>query len=219
MVGYIKESKGGDFTPTPEGQHTMICVSIIDLGTQETEFNGEKKSQRKISIGWEVQGERTVVNNESVPLIHRERYTWSFHEKANLRKHLEAWRGKKFVEQDFRGPPNGFHIKNVLGVPCIAQIMHEASSNGKTYANISSLMRHPSGPNDRPTPETTPVFFDLDNFDNAVYMALPDYWREVISKSQEYQNITSAGHVNNGYHYQSGYQQGHATPYEDEIGF
>ena len=33
MVGYITESTGGDFAPTPEGQHIMVCSRIVDLGT------------------------------------------------------------------------------------------------------------------------------------------------------------------------------------------
>jgi len=58
------------------------------------------------------------------------------HEKATLRKSLEAWRGMAFTERDFG--PNGFDIKNVLGKACTLSVVH-TSKNGNTYANISSI--------------------------------------------------------------------------------
>jgi hypothetical protein len=186
MVGYIEESKGGDFKPTPEGQHQMVCCRIIDLGTQKTEFNGEVKHQRKVLIGWEIPAERIEVDGRDLPAIHYEKYTWSFHEKANLRKVLESWRGKRFKDEDFSGPPNGFHIKSVLGVPCYGQVIHETGANGKTYANLSSIMSFPGKRDDWPKVEGEQMFFDLDNFDADSYMKLSDYWKGVIAQSPEY---------------------------------
>ena len=43
-------------------------------------------------------------------------------EKAKLRKHLESWRGKAFADADFG--PNGFNIKNILGVAGLLAITH-----------------------------------------------------------------------------------------------
>jgi hypothetical protein len=50
MVGYITPSAGGDFAPTPEGQHTMVCTRVIDLGTQVTEFQGETKHSQDLNV-------------------------------------------------------------------------------------------------------------------------------------------------------------------------
>jgi hypothetical protein len=188
MVGYITESTGGDFKPTPEGQHVMVCSRIVDLGTQKTEFNGETKHQRKVLIVWEIPGART---DDNKPLMHSEKFTWSFHEKANLRKTLEAWRGRKFKEEDFSGPPNGFHIKNVLGVPCYGQVIHEQANNGKTYANLSSIMAFPGKREDWPKVEGAQLFFDLDSYDEATFAQLSEYWQGVIKQSPEWSGITS----------------------------
>lgn len=182
MVGYIQESTGGDFKPTPEGQHVMVCNRVIDLGTQETNFNGETKHQRKVLISWELPNERT---DDGKPVMHSEKFTWSFHEKANLRKTLEAWRGRRFKEEDFKGPPNGFHIKNVIGVPCYGQVIHEQGQNGKTYANLSSVMAFPGKREDWPKLEGEALFLDLDDFDRAVFDKLSDYWKGVIGASPE----------------------------------
>lgn len=186
MVGYIQESTGGDFKPTPEGQHVMVCCRIIDIGTQKTEFNGETKHQRKVVIFWEIPGERTESN---MPLMHSEKFTWSFHEKANLRKVLESWRGRKFKDEDFSGPPNGFHIKNVLGVPCYGQIIHEQATNGKTYANLSSIMSFPGKRDDWPKVEGGEMFFDLDAPDMDIFDGLSDYWKGVIKNSPEWSDM------------------------------
>ncbi len=182
MVGYIQESTGGDFKPTPEGQHVMVCSRVIDLGTQESNFNGETKHQRKVLIVWELPNERT---EDGKPLMHSEKFTWSFHEKANLRKTLEAWRGRRFKEEDFAGPPNGFHIKNVIGVPCYGQIIHETGGNGKTYANLSSVMAFPGKRDEWPKVEGERLFLDLDDFDRATFDKLSDYWKGVIQNSPE----------------------------------
>jgi hypothetical protein len=185
MVGYITESTGGDFKPTPEGQHVMVCTRVIDLGTQKTEFNGETKHQRKVLITWEVPGERITVDGSDAPVIHSEKYTWSFHEKANLRKHLENWRGRKFKEEDFAGPPNGFNIKNLLGVPCFGQVIHETATNGKTYANLTAIMAFPGKRETWPQPEGELLFLDLDSFDANTFGKLSDYWQGVIRNSPE----------------------------------
>lgn len=190
MVGYIQESTGGDFKPTPEGQHVMVCSRVIDLGTQRSEFNGEVKHSRKVLIVWELPNERT---DDGKPLIHSEKFTWSFHEKANLRKTLEAWRGRKFKDEDFSGPPNGFHIKNVIGVPCYGQIVHDQGNNGKTYANLSSLMAFPGKRDEWPKVEGEQLFFDLDSYDEATFGKLSDYWQGVIKQSPEWGDAQSGG--------------------------
>ena len=193
MVGYIKES-AGDFKITPEGQHIMVCCRVIDLGTQKTEFQGETKDQRKVLIGWELPGERVSVNGEDLPMIHYAKYTWSFHEKANLRRDLEAWRGKRFKEEDFSGPPNGFHIKNLIGVPCYGQIVHDTGGNGKTYANLASIMAFPGKRDDWPRVEGKPIFFDLDEFDADAFADVPEYWQGVIKASPEYGALFGTRH-------------------------
>lgn len=186
MVGYITESAGGDFKPTPEGQHVMICTRVLDLGTQKTEFNGETKHQRKIAIVWELP---EVLMEDGRPATQTERYTWSMHEKATLRKILEGWRGRKFREEDFAGPPNGFHIKNVLGVPCVGQIMQEQGANGRIYANLAQIMAFQGKKDTWPSSAGPLMFLDLDNFDQAIFDALPEYWQNLIKQSPEYEAL------------------------------
>ena len=193
MVGYIEESKGGDFKPTPEGQHEMVCTRVVDLGTHQSEFNGEKKTARKILITWEIPGVRTQIDGKDLPAHHSERFTWSFHEKATLRQRLENWRGTPFKPEDFAGPPNGFHIKKLLGVPCYAQIMHETGANGRTYANLTSIMRYPGKPDAWPKAEGELIFFDLDDFSQDTFDKLPKRIRAMIAETPEGAYLIQAG--------------------------
>src|SRR3990167_2490369 len=57
-------------------------------------------------------------------------------EKANLRKHLEAWRGKKFTKEEL----DGFDVEKLLGVNCQLQVIHNLSDNGGTFANVQAIV-------------------------------------------------------------------------------
>ncbi|MCJ8138570.1 phage replication initiation protein, NGO0469 family [Falsirhodobacter halotolerans] len=186
MVDYIEESTGGNFKPTPEGQHEMICCRVIDMGTHKSEYQGEVKHNRKILISWEIPGVRTEIDGKDVPAIHSERFTWSFHEKANLRKFLENWRGTPFKPEDFRGQNgNGFRISRLVGVPCYAQIMHETGNNGRTYSNMTSIMRFPGKQEAWPKAEGDTIFFDLDNFDQGIFDKLSKRLKAQIAETPE----------------------------------
>lgn len=187
MVGYIEKSAGGDFTPTPAGVHLMICSQVIDLGTQPGS-QMYPAPKRKVMIRWEVPNERVEIDGKDLPAIHSEKYTWSFHENANLRDMLESWRGKTFVEDDFAGPPNGFHIKNLLGVPMMGQVFHE-SKGDKTYANLKTAMPAGIKKPEWPALEGPSYFFDLDDFNQEVFDQLSDYYKTTIQGSPEYQKL------------------------------
>jgi len=198
MVGYITESSAGSFTPTPEGQHLMVCSRIVDLGTQPGSAM-YPAPKRKIRIFWEIPDERIEIEGEDgtkrdLPVLHSEQYTASFNEKANLRKTLEAWRGKPFTEEDFSGPPNGFHLSRLIGIPAMAQIVHE-HKDGKTYANINSIMKPVKALFDqyKDKIEGERIFFDLDDFQQAEFDKLSDRLKETIQKSPEYQALFPQG--------------------------
>lgn len=219
MVGYISEASGGNYTPTPEGQHIMVCSRIVDLGTQPGSplFPAPK---RKIRIFWELPDERIKYSDKDGvekegPVLHSEQFTVSFHEKATLRQRLESWRGQPFKPEDFAGPPNGFHLGKLLGIPALAQIIHD-HKDGKTYANLNSIMRPPKAMFDqyRNKIEGDRIFFDLDDFNQREFDKLSDRLKETIRNSPEFQRLHGRG----------GYDEVNPPPsedagYDDEIPF
>ena len=119
----------------PAGVHNAVCYLIADIGTQETEWQGEKKMKRQVVIGWEVPEFRIEINGKDLPRATSRLYTASLHEKANLRKDISGWRGKALSEEE----SSGFDLKVLLGQPAMIQFVHN-ESNGKSYSNINAIM-------------------------------------------------------------------------------
>jgi hypothetical protein len=186
LVSYLPEpTEGGNFTPPPAGTHPAICYRFIDLGTQTSKFNNESKQARKVMLSWEITDPELRMEDGHAFTI-SQRYTWSMHEKASLRKTLEAWRGTPFVKSDFG--PGGFNVRKLIGVGCLLSILHEPREGGGVYANINGVMKLPKGM--EPGTLTNPTAFlslDEDEFDRDVFNSLSDRLQETIKGSPEYQ--------------------------------
>lgn len=122
---------GQTFTPAPVGVHQAVCVDVVDLGLLDVTWQGVKKTQHKINVAWQIAEDR----DDGKPYLVFKRYTLSLSEKANLRKDLESWRGKKFT----RDEEMGFDIERLIGVNCLLNITHNEVKD-KTYANVVSIM-------------------------------------------------------------------------------
>lgn len=180
----IVSSSGGDFKPVPEGAYIATCVRLIDLGTQITTFQGADKLQRKVLVAWEVPDEIVEYDGEQRPALIMSRYTASLSDKANLRKHLEAWRGRRFTDDELKG----FDLKNVLGKPCQIQVVH--SPDG-AYANVAAIMALPKGTSP-PAIHHPLIHFSLDEgeFSEGIYDGLSDKLKAQIAGSPEYKART-----------------------------
>lgn len=185
-----KPSESGSFELTPAGTFVAVCYRFIDRGTQVAEFMGDRKIRREVMISWELADELMA---DGRPFAASKTYTWSMHEKATLRKDLEAWRGKAFTDDDFDGP-NAFNTKKLLGAPCMLTITHE-TKDGKTYAKISSIGKLMRGMT--PPPLVNPIQYlalTEEGWDASVYGALSDKMKSVISASPEYKEIIAKSH-------------------------
>lgn len=180
---YMPSNSGGDFAPPPAGTHMAICYRVIDLGTQPVDWNGETKHQHKVLVSWELPDEKM---EDGKPFSIHQRYTFSSHEKSRFRQDLEAWRGAKFTEADLAGPPNGFHIRKILGVPCLLTVVHNVKQ-AKTYANISAVSKLMKGMT-APALTNEKVYFSLEKeeYSQEVFDKLSSGLRAAIEKAPEY---------------------------------
>ncbi len=128
-------SEGSSFTPCPAGPHAAVCVDVIDLGKLPNTFK-DGALVHKVRVVWQV-AER---KDDGKPYLVSKQYTASLHEKASLRKDLDAWRGRKFTKEELAG----FDLEQVIGAPCLLNVEHTERA-GSTYANVTSLMRLPKG--------------------------------------------------------------------------
>ena len=172
-----------DFKPCPEGNHTARCIGVVDLGTHPMEFAGQKKMIHKIRLMWELPDEK---RDDGKPFQISKDYGLSLHEKSTLRKDLEGWRGKRFTEKEL----SGFDVEILAGKTCMINVLHKKSTNGKTYANITSVSATPKGMK-CPEQINDTILFSFENFSQESFSKLPKFIREKIMQTPEYQEATS----------------------------
>ena len=175
-----KKPDSQDFPILSEGVKIAICFSLYDLGTQYDEK--WDKHTRQIIIAWEIPEERITINNEDLPRAISQKYTNSLHKKAQLRKHLEAWRGRAFTVVEL----DGFDVKNILGKACQLQIIH-TKKDDKTYANIAAIMALPKNMTP-PEPENPLKYFSFED-SKDIPENTPKWIAEIIKQSTEYKNL------------------------------
>jgi len=138
----VTASSGGrEFKIVPSGTHLARLYRIVDLGTQESQFQGgEVKIQRKVMFAWEIHGEddtgEPLVTEDGKPMAIFKNYTLSWNEAATLRKDLQAWRGVPWTDAEAKR----FDLKNVLGQWCMLNVIHRpGQSDGKLFANVAGI--------------------------------------------------------------------------------
>lgn len=185
---------GGDFETTPAGVYLARCYRMIDLGTQtEVSVKFGTKTARKIILYWELlqndDGEEVfMADNEKVFSVSQE-YVWSMHQKANLRKALQQWRGQSFTEEE----ASGFEISKLLGVYCKIQVVHN-ESDGRTYANVGSIMstnKEAKGHNEL-------IAFSIEDPDMGLFESFSDYLKQRIIRASEWQQVASEEKIEEG---------------------
>jgi hypothetical protein len=172
-----------DFEQAPTGTELGICIKVIDLGTQEKEYEGKVSHRRQVLITWELPNAlMTEGDNTGKPFIVSKFYTASLNEKATLRHHLVSWRGREFTEQELAG----FDPQNIIGKPCMLSLV--ANNKGKTV--VSSVMAAPKG---MPIPQQVnkSAYFSMypGKFSMDAYESLSDGIKAIIAKSPEYQEL------------------------------
>ena len=114
-----KESGGGDIPVLNRGWYNAVCCRIIDLGTQEIEWQNQTKQLQKIVLGFLIEGEFVEIDGEKLPRVLNQEYTMSLHPKSRLRPQLENWRNKPFTEEELRG----FDLKKLLGASAKVKVV------------------------------------------------------------------------------------------------
>jgi hypothetical protein len=161
------------FEKLEDGMYPAVCISIIGVGTQKTPFlneDGTEKVQDKVVVTWEVEG-GSFISKE---------YTASLHEKSNLRKDLESWRGKKFKDEDLEA---GFDVKDMLGEIATLQVMR----NKNDYPTVTAVL-----PKTKEMKSEKPqIYYWVGEHDEAVFESLPEWIQKKIQNSFEWAKMNS----------------------------
>ena len=173
----------------PAGNYIARCYRMLQIGTVESEYMGEKKILHRVRIGWELPLELKVFKPENgeQPLVIEKEYTLSMGDKATLRKDLASWRGKDFTPEQ----ADSFDITTLIGVPCMLNIIHKQGTKdpSKTYQQISSITPLPKGMICPPLVNKTEVL-SYDNFNWELYEKLPDFIKDQIKSTPEFSVIS-----------------------------
>ena len=179
-MGLIAKKTGSDIKPVEEGVCIAICYALYDLGTHHDDrWN---KSSHKVLVCWEIPDQRMHIERDGkqvdLPRAISQKYTLSLHDKASLRKDLEAWRSKQFTPEELKG----FDLRAILGKACQIQVVHKKVED-RVYANIAAVMGLPKGMKP-PVAENPLTFFSFEDSGEPPENT-PEWIVELISDSEE----------------------------------
>jgi len=156
---------------------------MIDMGTQETEFQGEKKKGRKIRLSFELPMKRADFDGVSKPMAIHKDIGFSMYSKANLRQYAEALLGRALSDEE----ADDFDVETLLGRGCCAAILHKKGSDNIVRAKLNNIQPLMDGM-DSPRPENKVVFYSVTQGNNGVFNALPKYLQDKIKASPEWES-------------------------------
>jgi hypothetical protein len=163
-----------NFLPAPEGLHIARCYGVIDLGMQlDKTYN---KMLPRARLCWELSH---TFMPDGKPFIQMQTYTSVISETSRLRPLLESWRGKPFTAAE----RHAFKLRSLLGVPCyLATKQTVDTKTQQTWSNVVGIYKLPST---LPCPEliNPTLYFDLDEYSETTYYALPENLQKQINLS------------------------------------
>lgn len=166
--------------PIPPGLYPGICIGVIDLGEQYSEMF--KKYDNKVQIVWELPTlPQLEIDGKPQPRQLSRTFTFAANKKSNLRKLISSWNGIQYSDEAF----NALDLFSQLGKPCALNVV--LNDTGE-YSNIDSVTPLMQG---YPVPTTATPFikWDMDEWNDAAFEALPDWAKDKIKKSTQYQKL------------------------------
>jgi hypothetical protein len=183
----MKWSDDTNFIQAPVGNHVGRCVSVIDIGTQRQEFQGEVTYSRQVIVRFELPTELVPEGNKGAgkPFVVQRYYSAKLSRKASLRKDLEAWQGRELAHAELKD----FDPSSLLGRTALVNVGRTVTDRAK----VVGLSPVPKGLIVTPQVNTS-VYFSLepDEFVAATFADFGDGLKELIMKSPEYMRARHA---------------------------
>ena len=172
------------------GSSVGVLFSLVDLGTQKTNWDGEEKWQPKLRLAFElpdqvIEGEETVngkTTKVTKPMVVSIELTRSLGERATLRKMLETWRGAAFTSKELAS----FSLKNLLGKATLLTLVHKTSAAGRDYCAIQGMAKLPKAMKAPATTQNATIFYEIEDAKGGQFNELPEWLQEKIASSKEF---------------------------------
>ena len=179
----IAKSSGGTFEPVPQGTHQARCFAQISLGTQHSD---NYPDSFKVMLMWELPEQVLEREDGPMPMVISKEYTCSLNEKANLRRDLVSWRGREFTEAELAG----FDVSQVVGAPCLLNVIQTQSSKGKTYSKIASISPLPKKMQAEKQVHAS-VKYEIEMGKGDVFQKLPEWVQKKICACVEWNTVAA----------------------------
>jgi hypothetical protein len=112
-------------------------------------------------------------------------YTLTGDARGKLREDLESWFGRVFDQGEIEELDL---LAELIGRTGTLGLVHNTGQNGQTRAQVTSIMLPRRGTAQRVSTINAPITFGLeDGLDRNAYDALPEWLRNIVAKSPEYQ--------------------------------
>ena len=181
----IPKAQSSDFQIAPAGNHIAVLYGILDLGTQESTYQGKTENKHMLAFLWELPDERTDADE---PCQVQRRINFTGNEAGNLMKIVNA------IEQRVMKPEEleGYDLFSLIGRGCMLNCIHR-EHDGKTYCNIDGFSPLPKGLG-VPDMHNNAIKISLDpeEWNQDAFDSLTDYWKNVISQSPEFLELGDA---------------------------
>ena len=173
----IKDRARPKAPPVEPGVYMAVCIGIVDLGEQYSEKF--KSYSNKVKFVWALPGETITIDGKEEERQLSKEFTLSISKKGSLRGFLESWNGVSYTDEEF----GELDLFGQLGKACQLQVV---LNDTKEYSNVANLMPIPRG---FPTPQSRSEMYtwDMDHWDDARFEKLPEWTRDQIKKSTQYQ--------------------------------
>lgn len=180
-------------TQLPEPCLTQaVCVGLYDTGTATDQVYKTKK--RGVILVFELPlVEPFEFDGQKLPRTIPMSFNLSMggpQKPSNLRKFIEAWRGKTMTPEEVAS----FTLSNVVGRVAQVTTIHATKKNGKTYLEIGAIMPAPKGTTVKATSPVVKFSVEqLDNVSELEQLDIPDWIKKRITDSDEYQKLKTGG--------------------------
>ena len=178
----VKDRAKPKIPPVEPGVYMAVCVYSIDLGEQLCEYKDKSKSyNNQVQLGFELIGETVEIDGKQEPRTLSRTLNFARSKNSSLRKFVQSWLGKAFSDEAF----DEFDTNDLVGMP--AQLSVILNESGE-YSNIDTIMQLPKGMS---APQATQplIRFDIEPWDDAAFDQLPDWAKDKVKKSTQYQKL------------------------------
>ena len=177
MALKVKDRAKPKLPPVEPGVYLAVCVGVIDLGEQYSEKF--KNYRNEVQFVWELAGETVEVDGEQKPRQLSRTFSVAASKKSNLRGFLGGWNGVQYSDEQFQD----LDLFGQAGRPCQLNVV--LNDTGE-YANVDSVIPLPKGV---PAPQAVSptILWNMDEWADEKFSALPDWVQEKIKKSTQYQ--------------------------------